>query len=147
MQNEDEKVLDLLDNDKIEEELALMGIVSQEDDMLAFSIEGVYKDDKQSKYITGRKLKENPPVLKISSGTGEEVQFLLTKDFTRLLSKSLEEVNKAYSGYVYVKEKNNMTLMEKIKNIPNKIKEKPFESLLTIASIIVVIYVLIKGIW
>jgi len=146
MQNEDEKVLDLLDNDKIEEELALMGIVSQEDDMLAFSIEGVYKDDKQSKYITGRKLKENPPVLKISSGTGEEVQFLLTKDFTRLLSKSLEEVNKAYSGYVYVKEKNNMTLMEKIKNIPNKIKEKPFESLLTIASIIVVIYVLIKGI-
>lgn len=147
MQNEDEKVLDLLDNDKIEEESALMGIVSQEDDMLAFSIEGVYKDDKQSKYITGRKLKENPPVLKISSGTGEEVQFLLTKDFTRLLSKSLEEVNKAYSGYVYVKEKNNMTLMEKIKNIPNKIKEKPFESLLTIASIIVVIYVLIKGIW
>ena len=124
-----------------------MGLVSQEDDMLAFSIEGVYKDDKQSKYITGRKLKENPPVLKISSGTGEEVQFLLTKDFTRLLSKSLEEVNKAYSGYVYVKEKNNMTLMEKIKNIPNKIKEKPFESLLTIASIIVVIYVLIKGIW
>ena len=146
MQNEDEKVLDLLDNDKIEEESALMGIVSQEDDMLAFSIEGVYKDDKQSKYITGRKLKENPPVLKISSGTGEEVQFLLTKDFTRLLSKSLKEVNKAYSGYVYVKEKNNMTLMEKIKNIPNKIKEKPFESLLTIASIIVVIYVLIKGI-
>lgn len=146
MQNEDEKVLDLLDNDKIEEESALMGIVSQEDDMLAFSIEGVYKDDKQSKYITGRKLKENPPVLKISSGTGEEVQFLLTKDFTRLLSKSLEEVNKAYLGYVYVKEKNNMTLMEKIKNIPNKIKEKPFESLLTIASIIVVIYVLIKGI-
>lgn len=146
MQNEDEKVLDLLDNDKIEEESALMGIVSQEDDMLAFSIEGVYKDDKQSKYITGRKLKENPPVLKISSGTGEEVQFLLTKDFTRLLSKSLEEVNKAYSGYVYVKEQNNMTLMEKIKNIPNKIKEKPFESLLTIASIIVVIYVLIKGI-
>lgn len=146
MQNEDEKVLDLLDNDKIEEESALMGIVSQEDDMLAFSIEGVYKDDKQSKYITGRKLKENPPVLKISSGTGEEVQFLLTKDFTRLLSKSLEEVNKAYSGYVYVKEKNNMTLMEKIKNSPNKIKEKPFESLLTIASIIVVIYVLIKGI-
>lgn len=146
MQNEDEKVLDLLDNDKIEEESALMGIVSQEDDMLAFSIEGVYKDDKQSKYITGRKLKENPPVLKISSGKGEEVQFLLTKDFTRLLSKSLEEVNKAYSGYVYVKEKNNMTLMEKIKNIPNKIKEKPFESLLTIASIIVVIYVLIKGI-
>ena len=69
MQNEDEKVLDLLDNDKIEEESALMGIVSQEDDMLAFSIEGVYKDDKQSKYITGRKLKENPPVLKISSGT------------------------------------------------------------------------------
>lgn len=146
MKNEDEKVLDLLDNDKIEEESALMGIVSQEDDMLAFSIEGVYKDDKQSKYITGRKLKENPPVLKISSGTGEEVQFLLTKDFTRLLSKSLEEVNKAYSGYVYVKEQNNMTLMEKIKNIPNKIKEKPFESLLTIASIIVVIYVLIKGI-
>ena len=41
MQNEDEKVLDLLDNDKIEEESALMGIVSQEDDMLAFSIEGV----------------------------------------------------------------------------------------------------------
>lgn len=146
MQNEDEKVLDLLDNDKIEEESTLMGIVSQENDMLAFSIEGVYKDDKQSKYITGRKLKENPPVLKISSGTGEEVQFILTKDFTRLLSKSLEEVNKAYSGYVYVKEKNNMTLMEKIKNIPNKIKEKPFESLLTIASIIVVIYVLIKGI-
>lgn len=146
VKNEDEKVLELIKNDNIEDSTSLMGIVSQDNDMLAFSIEGVYKDEKQTKYITGKRLKDNPPVLKIRSGKGDEVQFLLTKEFSKLLSKSLNEVNKAYAGYIYVKEENNMTLIDKIKNLPNIIKKKPIESLFTIASIIVIIYILVKGI-
>ena len=142
VKNEDEKVLELIKNDNIEDSSSLMGIVSQDNDMLAFSIEGVYKDEKQTKYVTGKRLKDNPPVLKIRSGKGDEVQFLLSK----LLSKSLNEVNKAYAGYIYVKEENNMTLIDKIKNLPNIIKKKPIESLFTIASIIVIIYILVKGI-
>ena len=93
---DDSKVLDLIENDKIEDESSVMAIVSQNDDMLAFSIDGLYKDDKHKKYKTGKALKENPPILRVSSGKGDEVQFLLTKEFSRHLYSALNEVNKAY---------------------------------------------------
>lgn len=140
---DDSKVLDLIENDKIEDESSVMAIVSQNDDMLAFSIDGLYKDDKHKKYKTGKALKENPPILRVSSGKGDEVQFLLTKEFSRHLYSALNEVNKAYAGYVYVTKDEDKPKLEKLKSY---IKEKPITAVFSFISILIVIYVLAKGI-
>lgn len=140
---DDSKVLDLIENDKIEDESSVMAIVSQNDDMLAFSIDGLYKDDKHKKYKTGKALKENPPILRVSSGKGDEVQFLLTKEFSRHLYSALNEVNKAYAGYVYVTKDEDKPKLEKLKSY---IKEKPITALFSFISILIIIYVLAKGI-
>lgn len=140
---DDSKVLDLIENDKIEDESSVMAIVSQNDDMLAFSIDGLYKDDKHKKYKTGKVLKENPPILRVSSGKGDEVQFLLTKEFSRHLYSALNEVNKAYAGYVYVTKDEDKPKLEKLKSY---IKEKPITAVFSFISILIIIYVLAKGI-
>ena len=103
--DEDEDFLKFMKNDSIEEQAKDMGIVSQVEDLLAYSIDGLYTNEKQDKFITGRKLRDNPPSLKISSSKGDEVSFILTKEFTKMLLNSLTEVNKAYSGYKYSVEK------------------------------------------
>jgi len=140
---DDSKVLDLIENDKIEDESSVMAIVSQNDDMLAFSIDGLYKDDKHKKYKIGKALKENPPILRVSSGKGDEVQFLLTKEFSRHLYSALNEVNKAYAGYVYVTKDEDKPKLEKLKSY---IKEKPITAVFSFISILIIIYVLAKGI-
>lgn len=140
---DDSKVLDLIENDKIEDESSVMAIVSQNDDMLAFSIDGLYKDDKHKKYKTGKALKENPPILRVSSGKGDEVQFLLTKEFSRHLYSALNEVNKAYAGYVYVTKDDDKPKLEKLKSY---IKEKTITAVFSFISILIIIYVLAKGI-
>ena len=144
LNDEDEDFLKFMKNDSIEEQAKDMGIVSQVDDLLAYSIEGLYTNEKQDKFITGKKLKDNPPILKISSSKGDEVSFILTKEFTKMLLNSLTEVNKAYSGYKYsVEKKEYNSFKERILDIPNVIKKHPIETILTSFSIGFVIYILI----
>ena len=143
--DEDEDFLKFMKNDSIEEQAKDMGIVSQvDDDLLAYSIDGLYTNEKQDKFITGKKLRDNPPILKISSSKGDEVSFILTKEFTKMLLNSLTEVNKAYSGYKYsVEKKEYNSFKERILDIPNVIKKHPIETILTSFSIGFVIYILI----
>ena len=144
LNDEDEDFLKFMKNDSIEEQAKDMGIVSQVNDLLAYSIDGLYTNEKQDKFITGRKLRDNPPTLKISSSKGEEVSFILTKEFTKMLLNSLTEVNKAYSGYKYsVEKKEYNSFKERILDIPNVIKKHPIETILTSFSIGFVIYILI----
>ncbi len=144
LNDEDEDFLKFMKNDSIEEHAKDMGIVSQVDDLLAYSIDGLYTNEKQDKFITGRKLRDNPPALKISSSKGDEVSFILTKEFTKMLLNSLTEVNKAYSGYKYsVEKKEYNSFKERILDIPNVIKKHPIETILTSFSIGFIIYILI----
>lgn len=144
LNDEDEDFLKFMKNDSIEEQAKDMGIVSQVEDLLAYSIDGLYTNEKQDKFITGRKLRDNPPSLKISSSKGDEVSFILTKEFTKMLLNSLTEVNKAYSGYKYsVEKKEYNSFKERILDIPNVIKKHPIETILTSFSIGFVIYILI----
>ena len=145
LNDEDEDFLKFMKNDSIEEQAKDMGIVSQvDDDLLAYSIDGLYTNEKQDKFITGKKLRDNPPILKISSSKGDEVSFILTKEFTKMLLNSLTEVNKAYSGYKYsVEKKEYNSFKERILDIPNVIKKHPIETILTSFSIGLVIYILI----
>ena len=96
MKTDDELVLEE-QNDSILEKALDYAIVEQNDEnILAYSVTGIYTNENNEKYISPRKLKQNPPQLNIKDSNGNEVTFNLTKEFTLNLMKTLSEVNRGY---------------------------------------------------
>lgn len=71
-------------------------IAKQFDKVVSWEIEGLYKDNDNlvNKFVLGRK----PPILRVSSSTGEEVTLVLSKELAKTLNKALEASYKAYYG-------------------------------------------------
>lgn len=147
MKTDDELVLEE-QNDSILEKALDYAIVEQNDEnILAYSVTGIYTNENNEKYISPRKLKQTPPQLNIKDSNGNEVTFNLTKEFTLNLMKTLSEVNRGYHGYKYVSDKdmNKVTLKERVKNIFNYIKKHPIKSIIGLLFIMLVVFVLLIG--
>lgn len=141
---EDEDFLELIENDRlIEPESVLKNLVVQNDEkMLAYSIEGLYSNEKETKYLSRRKLKKNPPKLILSSGDGDYVEINLTKEFTKLLNKSLSEVDKVYMGKTYPinTDDDKKSFITKIKQ---EVKYNPIRFSTSIFIVFILLYILI----
>lgn len=108
-------------NDKILEEGESFGMVDNEDEFLAFSVDGLYTSEKETKYKNSLLLRKDPPVLEVSSSNGDKVKVPLTYNFTKSLLRVLTDVNFAYLGMKKTKNKFNMG--SKDAGIFSKIKE------------------------
>lgn len=120
IKQDDELVCELINNDKIIEQDNVYSILEQNENLIAFKIEGVYKDVDKRVYNSKKHLSTNPPKLVINDSNENEVTFLLTKDFTNNLMESLEEVNRAYLGYATSKKKEPFSLQRLFKEEPLK---------------------------
>lgn len=93
---DDDELALLVEDEKIEltEDL---GIFKQhQEGLIAWSIENFYQEDGTVR--SKRELRTDPPILRIENASGEQVDFLLTKQFTRSLYESLETVNYGLFG-------------------------------------------------
>lgn len=83
-------------NDIVLDEQDNRGLVQQEDNVVAWSIDGLYKPNgrKHSKWH----LKQNPPILNITDENGSEVSFTLTENLSKHLYYATNNVHKAYYG-------------------------------------------------
>lgn len=95
----------------------------ENENQLAISIDGLYKDKEEMTYKSRLALRENPPVLEISSSQGDYVTFVLTYGFNKELISMLNDVNKGYLGFKKTKgrikekeKKKKKGLIETIKN-------------------------------
>jgi len=86
-------------NDEIVERDYLSAVIEQEEALVYYEIENIYKDNKKKEYKNKLKLKKDPPVLTIKDNHDNEVFFLLTEKMTDELIDSLKEVKKAYLGF------------------------------------------------
>lgn len=144
---DDELVLEQ-SNDSILEKALDYAVVEQKDEnILAYSVSGLYTNEKNEKYNSPRKLNQNPPQLNIKDSNGNEVTFNLTKEYTNSLMKTLSEVNRAYHGYKYVSDKDlrKVSFKERIKNILGYMKKHPIKSVIGLLFILLVIFVLAIG--
>ena len=130
LKTDDELVLEQ-SNDSILEKALDYAVVEQKDEnILAYSVSGLYTNEKNEKYNSPRKLNQNPPQLNIKDSNGNEVTFNLTKEYTNSLMKTLSEVNRAYHGYKYVSDKDlkKVSFKERIKNILGYMKKHPIKT-------------------
>lgn len=107
-QEENVETVETEDNDVTIEEGESYSIVENAEDYLSFSIEGLYSDEKETKYNKPLALKRNPPKLEISSSNGDQVSFPLTSSLTKSMVRVLEDVNFAYLGIRKTKKRFNM---------------------------------------
>lgn len=129
LKTDDELVLEQ-SNDSILEKALDYAVVEQKDEnILAYSVSGLYTNEKNEKYNSPRKLNQNPPQLNIKDSNGNEVTFNLTKEYTNSLMKTLSEVNRAYHGYKYVSDKDlrKVSFKERIKKYFGLYEKTPYK--------------------
>lgn len=126
-------------SDKIIEEDPLGAVFEQDNRVVYFEIENVYKGD--GKTFKGKNaLKKSPPVLVFRDNIGNEAEFILTEELNRKLIRSLQQMERAYAGFSRPKdEKAPDGLFSKIKYY---IKKHPIKVIIPIALIVVWIIVL-----
>lgn len=73
-----------------------LALFKQDENVVSWEIVNFYKEG-----LTPRgkmALRNDPPIMKISSSSGDTAEFLVTKDFSKSLGSILQDVNKAYYG-------------------------------------------------
>lgn len=125
---------------------ALSAIYEQPDEVaIRYKIEGLTAGKHEDRYNQRKKLKASPPVLHIDDNYGNSVSFKLTEGFAKDLYFSLDEVNKAYSGYIY-----RSRLTEELegkgllKRTLVRIKNSPKKIVITLTLLIIVIYLVVR---
>lgn len=104
------------ENDRLVEKDYLSSFLEQQDRLVYYEIENIFKNSKTKAYKNRLILKKNPPVLVVKDDLENEARFILTENFTEDLIKSLKEVQRAYYGFSAPKEM----------DIPDKWSEKVF---------------------
>lgn len=99
-----------------------IGIIQQLDGVISWELVNFYNEDGDVR--SKASMRNEPPVMRISSSTGDFAEFVVTKDLARTLSDLFSDVHRAYFG-VPPKSKNKDKLFsqEGMKNKANDIKE------------------------
>lgn len=143
---DDETILELnkiIDkNDSIIEKDYLSSLLQQEDRLIYYEVENIYKSENSKVYRNKLSLKNSPPMLIIKDDYENEATFKLTENLVDELTNTLHEVKRAYYGF-----------SEPIKNdIPDKFidkmvyyaKSNPIKFILPIIIVIITIIIYFK---
>ena len=94
--------------ESLDEEGESYGVVENEGEYLAFSVDNLYTNEKENKYRNPWAMRKTPPTLEISSSEGSRVSIPLTYTFIKSLLRVLNDVNFAYLGMKKTKKTINM---------------------------------------
>jgi len=94
-EDDDELAIQALEDDKIELSDDY-GVFKQQEGMIAWSIENLYREDGIMR--SKKELKLEPPILRIEASDGQSVDFILTKNFTKTLKDGLDDVYRGTFG-------------------------------------------------
>lgn len=100
-------------DDLVVHENSDIALFKQEDNVVSWEIVNFYKDDSTPRGKLA--LRNDPPIMKISSSSGDTAEFLVTKEFSKSLGKILEDVNRAYYGIAPTKKSEKLS-QEVVKN-------------------------------
>lgn len=84
-----------------------ISLFKQDENVVSWEIVNFYKDGANPRGKTA--LRNDPPIMKISSSSGDTAEFLLTKEFSRSLGSVLQDVNRAYYGISPAKKAEKLT--------------------------------------
>lgn len=112
----------------------------QDEHAIQWAIHGMYND--KGKTHSPFYYRDNPPILNILyPKTGEEVNITLTKELTRTLSNTFQDLNKAYHGAGRTRGEKR-SLDESVKNIPDWVRKNKVQSVFLAFAFVFIVYVL-----
>lgn len=140
--NLEEGELNGIENDNVIERDYLSSLIEQEDRLVYYEVENIFKNPSKKNYINRLKLKKDPPVLIIRDDYDNEAFFYLTENLTDDLIGTLKEVKRAYNGF---NGPNDLNMPDKFSSkIIYYIKKNPLKIGLTVILLITLIIVNIK---
>lgn len=86
----------LLGDDSVIADKDVLGLFKQSDNVVSYEILNFYNEN--GKPRNRMSLRNDPPILHISSSNGDTADFILTRNFTKNTASMLKEIDKAYSG-------------------------------------------------
>lgn len=113
-----------------------IALFKQEEGVISWEIANFYKEN--GKPRSQRSLRNDPPILKISSSDGVTADFLVTHQFAKSLSFMMNNVSRAYYGVSPTEEKKKITqstIKDKISSMGNWIRAHKIKS--TIALVLI----------
>lgn len=90
-----------------------IALFKQDENVVSWEIVNFYKDGNTPRGKMA--LRNDPPIMKISSSSGDTAEFLVTKEFSKSLGSVLQDVNKAYYG-ISPSRKSEKITQEGVKN-------------------------------
>lgn len=122
-------------NDEVLEKDYLSSLIGQEERLVYYEIENIYRDSKKRMYKNKFSLKKEPPILIMRDNYGNQAEFYLTENLTDELIDTLGEVKRAYLGFSGPTDINAPSkFVDKIKYY---IKNNPLKAIFPILIIIV----------
>lgn len=106
-----------------------IALFKQDEGVVSWELLNFYKENGKPRSKIG--LRNDPPVMRISSSSGDTAEFLVTQQFAKSLSHILEDVNRAYFGVSPVKEHNSFSqvgVKNKIRSIGQWMRDHKFKS-------------------
>lgn len=135
-----------LSEDNIISQEDRLTIIEQLDNVISWRIDNFYDDDDNP--YSKRKLKSDPPVLRLEKSDGDFAEFMITEDFANSLSHLFNSIDKAYKGYSPKKDKRVLN-QENVKNdfelYKNWVKVNPVKTGVGVILILLVIALLFFG--
>lgn len=129
-------------NDKIIETDYLSSLLEQDDRLLYFEVENIYRSHGNKSYRNRLSLKRNPPILKVKDDAGNEAEFNLTENFVDELSDTLKQVKRAYHGYGGPRD---LDIPDNfLDRIVYNVKKQPLKLLLPIIILVIIILKIIS---
>lgn len=124
-------------NDTLIEKDYLSSLVEQEDRLVYYEVENIYRNSQSKAYKNKFNMRKDPPVLVVKDNYGNEAEFHLTENLTDELIHTLGEVKRGYLGFSGPIDLNRPTkLIDKIKYY---FKKNPFKIAFPILLIIIIV--------
>lgn len=101
--SEDEAILTIEEearaNDKVIASEYLSSMIEQDDTLIYFEVDNIYKNNKNLDFRSRRSMRKDPPVLTIQDDANNLASFYLTEKLNDELIAILKQVDRAYLGF------------------------------------------------
>lgn len=124
-------------NDKVVESDYLSSLIEQEDRMIFYEVENIYRNYSSRRYRNKFSMRKDPPKLIMEDDLGNIAEFNMTENFVDELEGTIKEIRRAYLGY---SEPEDINIPEGfVDRIKYYAKNKPIKILFPIFITIVII--------
>lgn len=120
-----------------------VSIIKQDENYISVELNNFYKDDgKSARNKFG--LKNDPPILSISSSDGDQVDFLVTENLANVLAKDFKNISRAYAGISVDSKKEKKSFKENWDSVVQWMRDNKIKTILIAFVLLLIVYGMVQ---